>query len=225
MVTRRLQGSLGEGPVEEDSGDDSELDLNAPMTASSRDPSPVLMNAQVADMLAWASAHEFSEYLKQRDGTHPPYNERSSEAHVGEGHDLIVLPGGTCDGCQGSRQALTVDSGKSAEGVVFTCERLIVDNLVPAIHAGGMNGIAVKADGTYKIAYEGGWELFSIGTHAVKYDKSKGYVRHTFRPFLFAYIKSESNKNLHDLVLPSLLRLVDGVHPPCDAGLTCGAQS
>jgi len=84
--------------------------------------------------------------------------------------------------------------GKSAEGVVFAC--------------------VGKADGTYKISYEGGWELFSIGTHAVKYDKSKGHVSHTFRPFVFAYIKSESNKNLHDLVLPSLLRLVEGAGMP-----------
>ena len=93
---------------------------------------------------------------------------------------------------------------------MFTCERLIVDNLVAAINADEGRGIAVKCDGTYKVGYEGGWSLFSLGTHAVKYNQRVGQVVHAYRPFVFAYVKSESNNTLRDLLMPSLLALVDG---------------
>ncbi len=101
-------------------------------------------------------------------------------------------------------------SGASEDGVVFTCERLIVDNLVAAINADEGRGVAVKCDGTYKVGYEGGWNLFSLGTHAVKYNQRVGQVVHAYRPFVFAYVKSESNNTLRDLLMPSLLALVDG---------------
>ena len=93
---------------------------------------------------------------------------------------------------------------------MFTCERLIVDNLVAAINADEGRGVAVKCDGTYKVGYEGGWNLFSLGTHAVKYNQRVGQVVHAYRPFVFAYVKSESNNTLRDLLMPSLLALVAG---------------
>ena len=49
-------------------------------------------------MLAWAGAHDLAQYLVDRDGTHPPYGDMSEEGHLGEGHDLIVLPGGKRQG-------------------------------------------------------------------------------------------------------------------------------
>ena len=105
---------------------------------------------QAADLIAWARAHTWGEYLAAREGEDAPYTTDSPDAHIGKGHDLVVLPGGV-----------------DAHGVVFTSERLIAGNLIPAIEEGGVKGIAGKTDGTYKISYEGGWELFSIGTHAV----------------------------------------------------------
>jgi len=93
---------------------------------------------------------------------------------------------------------------------VFTTERLVVGNLVAAIKESGSRGVAVKCDGTYKISYEGDWNLFSVGTHAVRFDKHSRDVVHSYRPFVFAYIKGESNSTLRDLVMPSLLRLVRG---------------
>ena len=103
---------------------------------------------QAADLISWARTHDWGEYLSERDGEDPPYGEDSSVDNVGKGHDLVVLPGGV-----------------SAHGVVFSSERMIVANLLTALE--DPQGIAGKSDGTHKISYEGGWELFSIGTHAV----------------------------------------------------------
>ena len=105
---------------------------------------------QAADLISWARTHAWGEYLSERDGEDPPYGEDSSVDNVGKGHDLVVLPGGV-----------------NAHGVVFSSERLIAGNLITALQEGGVKGIAGKSDGTHKISYEGGWELFSIGTHAV----------------------------------------------------------
>ena len=101
-------------------------------------------------------------------------------------------------------------TGCNDQGIVFSSERLLVGNLVSAIKAPGGGGVAVKCDGTYKLSYEGDWNLFSVGTHAVKYKNSVHHVVHSYRPFLFAYIKGESDYTLRDLVMPSLLALVRG---------------
>ena len=102
---------------------------------------------------------------------------------------------------------------------MFSSERLLVGNLVSAIKAPGGGGVAVKCDGTYKLSYEGDWNLFSVGTHAVRYEQQTHDVVHSYRPFLFAYIKGESDYTLRDLVMPSLLRTVRGVY--CSA---CGGS-
>jgi len=161
---------------------------------------------QVADLITWASAHSWKTYLTERDGTHPPYAQSTRGEDLGRGHDIIVLPEGTCLFPSGS--ACNSCVGCTEEGLVFTTERLLVGNLVAAIKECGHRGVAVKCDGTYKISYEGDWNLFSLGTHAVRYDKHSRDVVHSYRPFVFAYIKGESNATLRDLVMPSLLRIV-----------------
>jgi hypothetical protein len=103
---------------------------------------------------------------------------------------------------------LTGLAGCIEQGIVFTTERLIVGNIVPAIHGGGPRGVAVKCDGTYKVGYEGDWNLFAIGTHAVVWNQQSFKNVHTFRPFCFAYIKAESNVTLRDFAMPALLALV-----------------
>ena len=91
-------------------------------------------------MHAWAALHSWKRYVEARDGSHPPYLRSSSSdpEHLAYGSDLVVLPGGCSD-----------------QGVVFTTERLIVENLVEALLQAGDKGVAVKSDGTYKISYEG----------------------------------------------------------------------
>ena len=96
---------------------------------------------------------------------------------------------------------------------MFTTERLLVGNVVSAVKSTGARGVAVKCDGTYKISYEGDWNLFSLGTHAVRYEKTSHDVVHSYRPFLFAYIKGESDYTLRDLVMPCLLNVVKGAAP------------
>ena len=69
---------------------------------------------------------------------------------------------------------------------MFTNERLLVGNIVPMVHScnGARDlamlhgapwireqGVAMNGDSTYKIGYEGGWELAGFFTHAVKYTK------------------------------------------------------
>ncbi len=91
---------------------------------------------------------------------------------------------------------------------MFTTERLIVDNLVPSALIPG--GCAAKCDGTYKVGYEGGWEVVSIGTHAVV-QKTAAQVVHQYRPWIFLYTKAESNANLRDCAMPALLQLVRNI--------------
>ena len=98
--------------------------------------------------MSWARRHSWGEYLVDRDGDDAPYTRLSPDEDLGKGHELVVLP-----------------DGVSAHGVVFSSERLIMGNLIPAIEAGGDRGVDGKSDGTYKIGYEGGWELFALGTH------------------------------------------------------------
>ena len=101
--------------------------------------------------------------------------------------------------------------------MVFTSERLIVDNLVPSVLCN--TGAAAKCDGTHKVGwvlhefayrcrYEGGWEVISIGTHAVNLYHDPKTVVHQYRPWVFVYSKSESDKNLHNVAMPALLALV-----------------
>ena len=47
----------------------------------------------------------------------------------------------------------------------------------------------------------------------VRYVKAEDTVSHSFWPFLFAYIKAESDRTLAGLVMPSLLALVRGERP------------
>jgi len=150
--------------------------------------------SQVNEMISWGNKHSFERYVAQRDD-HPPLGRRVVVDTAGLGHDLFVLPGGV-----------------SAQGIVFSDERIIIGNLVTAIEQFGEAGIAVKSDGTWKIGYHGGWSLFAIGPHAVVWDSKVLKVVHKFRPFCFAYIKGESDDCLVGLVMPALLGVVAGEH-------------
>ena len=167
-------------------------------------------------METWARKHSWDNYLQDRQGGHPPYerSRTSNPEHLCYGSDLIVLPGGYVP----PHAVLATDclllAGCCAEGLVFTTERLIVGNLVSAISSAGVNGVAVKSDGTYKIGYEGNWELFSVGTHAIVYRPGNKHTVATYRPWVFAYVKAESNTCLRDLVMPALLALVRSERTP-----------
>ncbi len=50
--------------------------------------------------------------------------------------------------------------------------------------------------------------VLAIGTHAVVMDKPTNLPKHTFRPFVYAYAKSESAE-IGLVLLRSLLRLVE----------------
>ena len=102
---------------------------------------------------------------------------------------------------------------------MFSSERLLIGNLVSAIKAPGCRGVAVKCAGTYKLSDEGDWNLFSVRTHAVRYEQQSHDVVHSYPPFLFAYIKGESDYTLRDLVMPSLLRTVRGDNCSACVGL------
>jgi len=162
-------------------------------------------------MQVWAQAHAWAAYVRDRDTSHAPYSSESPLEHAGLGFDLIVLPHGGATCCLATT---TLWAGCCEEGIVFTTERLIVGNIVTAIHGAGARGVAVKCDGTYKIGYEGGWNLFAIGTHAVVWNQQSFKNVHTFRPFCFAYIKAESNNTLRDFAMPALLHLTQGGRPP-----------
>ena len=49
----------------------------------------------MSDMMEWASSHSWRLYLQERDGSHDPYGAKGPAEHLGRGHDVIVLLGGT----------------------------------------------------------------------------------------------------------------------------------
>ena len=58
--------------------------------------------------------------------------------------------------------------------------------------------------------------MFSIGSHELVYNPAKGAGQASYRPWLFAYIKSESHTNLRDLLMPALLALIQSQSAPLD---------
>ncbi len=96
----------------------------------------------VADLVEWAHNHSWSNYLASRaklDDTEkaPKGANVREEGHLG--HDLFVPP----DGCS-----------NQGDVIVFTSERLVVGNLVPAVKMSSPDssaGCSICCDGTYKV--------------------------------------------------------------------------
>lgn len=55
-----------------------------------------------------------------------------------------------------------------------------------------MTKLALDADGTYKV-HEGGWVLGVLGTHSAYYNRNKKSCSHSFRPFAYSFMRSESS--------------------------------
>jgi len=88
--------SQGDGARDRVGGSDADSsrgsnDMTVP---ACRGPEEAVMRVQVSDMMEWASAHAWSMYVDERDGSHAPYGRKGPAEHLGLGHELVVLPGG-----------------------------------------------------------------------------------------------------------------------------------
>ena len=50
----------------------------------------------------------------------------------------------------------------------------------------------VHMDGKYKL-HHGGWLLITFGCHCLRYDKKKGRVTHSFRPFVYMFVRQKES--------------------------------
>lgn len=75
----------------------------------------------------------------------------------------------------------------------------------------------VHMDGKYKL-HHGGWLLVTLGCHCLRYDRKQRRVTHTFRPFVYMFVKQkESGPSIHlglHCINLICLRFFDGPYVP-----------
>lgn len=55
----------------------------------------------------------------------------------------------------------------------------------------GVSQLGIEIDGTYKI-HAGGWTLGVVGTHTTEFKPRKKGAVHSFKPFAYSFMRSES---------------------------------